>query len=133
MASNELVIYSREHRLSPFKIYIDGIPIELKGDSITISTMSGSTGHNISVGGPILLSDNIVINCSGANRCNFRPIVLPIESKIRVETSACTGLADCRFSVNDDVFDIEAGDVYKVAVEDDYNPVKAISMAFLLN
>ena len=130
MASNEIVVYSKEHRLSIFRIQIDGAPIELRGDSLTVATMSGSTGHSFSIGGPMLLCDCVVINCGGANRCNFRPIVVSAESRIRIEARGCTGVVDNCFSVDDDLFEIEPGDVYRVAVDDDFNCVQTVPRAF---
>lgn len=131
--ANDLIIYSKRHRLGTFRVHVDGSCLELRGDSITVSTMSGSSGHNFSIGGPVLLSEGIVINCAGPNRCNFRPIVLPTGSKIRIETRECIGVFDNYFSAEDDVFEIESGDVYRVAVDDGYDPVRNLSLLFLLH
>jgi NAD+ kinase len=57
-----------------------------RGDGVVISTALGSTGHNVSAGGPILTPtvDAFSIAPIAAHSLAFRPIVVPGESRIEI-------------------------------------------------
>jgi NAD+ kinase len=59
-------------------------------DGLIISTPTGSTAYNMSVGGPIVLpgSENFVIAPIASHNLTVRPIIVPdnIEIKLEVET-----------------------------------------------
>ena len=61
-----------------------------KGDGLIISTPTGSTAYNLSVGGPILepTSNNIVISPISAHSLTMRPLVLRDDCEIRVTTNS---------------------------------------------
>ncbi|MCY2926652.1 MAG: NAD(+)/NADH kinase [Planctomycetota bacterium] len=56
------------------------------GDGLVIATPTGSTGYNMSVGGPILTPelDAVVITPIAPHSLSFRPIVVPGDRTIRV-------------------------------------------------
>lgn len=58
------------------------------GDGLVISTPTGSTAYNLSVGGPILQPNcnNWVISPIAAHSLTMRPLVLPDNSQITVTT-----------------------------------------------
>lgn len=89
---NEAVFTSRSHRLNTFILDVNGLELVLKGDSLLISTSTGSTGYNHSAGGPILLTDRIVINLVAPNKCNFRPIVVDLASSIKIKNLSHDGI-----------------------------------------
>lgn len=82
---NEVILRSSSFRLSEFKISVDDMSLALRADAIMVSTKTGSSGYNMSINGPLLLSDCIVINAIAPNGCVFRPIVCNLESRIHVE------------------------------------------------
>ena len=61
-----------------------------KGDGLIISTPTGSTAYNLSVGGPILepTSNNIVLSPISAHSLTMRPLVLRDDCTIRVTTNS---------------------------------------------
>lgn len=61
-----------------------------KGDGLIISTPTGSTAYNLSVGGPILepTSNNIVLSPISAHSLTMRPLVLRDDCVIRITTNS---------------------------------------------
>lgn len=58
-----------------------------KGDGLIISTPTGSTAYNLSVGGPILdpTSQNIVLSPISAHSLTMRPLVLRDDAEITIK------------------------------------------------
>lgn len=129
--SNEFVIRSTDLKLNRFCININGSVINIKASELLIATQQGSTGYNCSAGGPIIFGDSIVINTIAPNRCNFRPIVIPMSYNIKIQTSECCGFADGT-KVEGDKFEITIGDRYMVAIPDSFDQFEPISSLFLL-
>lgn len=79
------------HTMPPFHILdleleVEGVPVaRLSGDGVIISSPIGSTGHNLSAGGPILAQElsAFVITPICAHTLTYRPIV---ESADKVHT-----------------------------------------------
>lgn len=122
---NELVLRSSSFRLNTFEIKINDFKFTLKACELVVATQTGSTGYNASLGGPIVLSDCIVLNCTGPNRCNFKPIVLPIAAKISISVSGCFGYCDGE-EISGEYFEISEGDSYSVLVDDSYGEYQEI-------
>lgn len=61
-----------------------------KGDGLIISTPTGSTAYNLSVGGPILepTTNNIVLSPISAHSLTMRPLVLRDDCEISVVTTS---------------------------------------------
>lgn len=84
---NEVVV----HTMPPFHILdleleVEGVPVaRFSGDGLIISSPIGSTGHNLSAGGPILAQElsAFVITPICAHTLTYRPIV---ESADKVHT-----------------------------------------------
>lgn len=83
---NEAVLRLSSNKLGTFRIHVDDVSLVVRADGVMVSTKTGSSGYNISINGPVLLSENIVVNALAPNKCGFRPIVCCISSRIRVET-----------------------------------------------
>ncbi|MBN2522043.1 MAG: NAD kinase [Bacteroidales bacterium] len=62
-------------------------------DGLIISTPTGSTAYNMSVGGPIVLpgSDNLVIAPIASHNLTVRPIIVPDNIEIRLEVKSRSG------------------------------------------
>jgi NAD+ kinase len=62
-------------------------------DGIIVSSPSGSTGHSLSAGGPILAPDTraFVISLICPHSLNSRPLVVPDQRVISVVVSECSG------------------------------------------
>ena len=86
---NEVVVSkSSKSRMLKIKVSVDGkFLTQLPSDGLIISTPTGSTGHSLSAGGPIIhpLQDLFTITPICAHMLTNRPIVIPAASKISIE------------------------------------------------
>lgn len=92
IALNDIVI-GRNGRLRviDFSVYVDGVYLtSYSADGIIVSTPTGSTGYNLSAGGPIVApqASLIVITALAPHTLNSRPIVLPDDVEITIEIGA---------------------------------------------
>lgn len=92
IAFNDIVI-SRCGRLHviDFNVYVDGVFLSAyTADGILISTPTGSTGYNLSAGGPIVApqASLMVLTAIAPHTMNSRPIVLPDDVEITVEIAS---------------------------------------------
>jgi NAD+ kinase len=68
-------------------VYVDSIYLNTYwADGLIVSTATGSTAYNLSVGGPILSPEDrsIVISPISPHNLTIRPIILSGESKLRM-------------------------------------------------
>jgi len=89
IALNDIVI-SRNGRLRvvDFNVFVDGEFLSsFTADGIIVSTPTGSTGYNLSVGGPIVapVASLILVTAIAPHTLNSRPIVLPDFVEITIE------------------------------------------------
>lgn len=91
LAVNDVVLQAG----SPFRMIELSISVDddeltvLGGDGLIVSTASGSTGHNISAGGPVVdpLADAIVLSPICAHSLTHRPVVFSADSRIELGTT----------------------------------------------
>lgn len=89
IALNDIVI-TRNGRLRvvDFNMYVDGVFLSsYTADGIIISTPTGSTGYNLSVGGPIVApqASLMLLTAIAPHTLNSRPIVLPDNVEVMIE------------------------------------------------
>ncbi len=89
VALNDIVI-SRNGKLRviDFNIYVDGVFLtSYCADGIIVSTPTGSTGYNLSVGGPIVApqASLMLLTAVAPHTLVSRPIVLPENVEITIE------------------------------------------------
>lgn len=91
-ALNDIVITrSGSLRLITFHVYVNGMLLKTYGaDGIIISTPTGSTGYNLSAGGPIVEPGARVLLLTpiNAHTLNSRSIILSPEDDIKIEIGA---------------------------------------------
>ena len=66
---------------------VDGVRVvRIRADGIIIATATGSTGYNLSAGGPVLppSSQEIVVTAVAPHLSRIRPLVLPAASRLSV-------------------------------------------------
>lgn len=89
LAFNDVVITrSGKLRIVEYKIYVNGEYLHTyKADGIIVATPTGSTGYNLSAGGPIVkpAASSIVITPICPHALNTRSIVLAGEDHVMVE------------------------------------------------
>lgn len=119
-ALNEVAIMRQDTALMiSMHTYVNGRELTTyKADGLIISTPTGSTAYNLSVGGPILdpVSDNIVLSPISPHSLTMRPLVLRDDSKISVTTTS--RVPRYRVSVDGRPFSFPAGSVITVEKAD---------------
>jgi NAD+ kinase len=102
VALNEITIQKADLRMITISVYVDDIHLNTYwADGIIVSTATGSTAYNLSVGGPILSpeDESIIISPISPHNLTIRPIVISGKSKLRivVEGRSNEFLATCDF------------------------------------
>jgi len=115
-AVNEIVIRGAT-RLIAVELSINDQHIRrVRGDGVIVGTPTGSTGHLLSTGAPIVLPDVRCMILDGVNEYNFssRALILPPEASIRLQISKKTrdenvslmadGVNLCQLSIGTEIF-----------------------------
>lgn len=88
-ALNDVVLsWGTSSHIAHLHVYVDEEHLTTYTcDGLIISTPTGSTGHSLSAGGPILNpeSDSLVLSPICPHSMTVRPVVLPASATIRVE------------------------------------------------
>lgn len=86
---NDCVIHAGPpFRLITIAIELDGRKLTtVAGDGLIVCTPTGSTAHNLSAGGPLLMSDLncIVLTPLSAHSLTHRPVVVKADSKLVIQ------------------------------------------------
>jgi NAD+ kinase len=86
-ALNEITIQKADLSMITINVYVDDTHLNTYwADGLIVSTATGSTAYNLSVGGPILSPDDesIIISPIAPHNLTIRPIVLSGTGKIRM-------------------------------------------------
>jgi NAD+ kinase len=91
-ALNDLVIgWGASSRVIALTVELDGVEVtSYKCDGLILSTPTGSTGHSLSAGGPILHPETpaFVISLVCPHTLSSRPLVLPDDGALRIKVSS---------------------------------------------
>ncbi len=102
VALNDVVITkSALSRMAGMELTVNGAPVSrFRADGLIISTPVGSTAYNLSAGGPIVQPglDVLTITPICPHQLNLRPLVVPIESEIKVRIDDAT--EDCYLTLD---------------------------------
>jgi NAD+ kinase len=101
-ALNEITIQKADLSMITISVFVDDTHLNTYwADGLIVSTATGSTAYNLSVGGPILLpeDESIIISPIAPHNLTIRPIVLSGEGRIRmvIEGRSIEYLATCDF------------------------------------
>jgi len=118
VAFNDIVV-SRKSISSMIKIHakIDGKPFNTYfGDGVIISTPTGSTAYNLSLGGPVVfpLTDAFIVTPVAPHSLTQRPLVLPVDFEIEFTVLSSQGaviIVD-----GQDFYGIEQNDSIKIKI-----------------
>lgn len=86
-ALNEITIQKADLNMITIIVYVNEIYLNTYwSDGLIISTATGSTAYNLSVGGPILSpeDESIIISPIAPHNLTIRPIILSGESRLRM-------------------------------------------------
>lgn len=102
VALNEISIQKADPSMITISVYVDDIHLNTYwADGLIISTATGSTAYNLSVGGPILSpgDESIIISPLAPHNLTIRPIVLSGVKKIKmvIEGRSREYIATCDF------------------------------------
>jgi NAD+ kinase len=102
VALNEITIQKSNVSMITIHVYVDDEFLNTYWtDGLIVSTATGSTAYNLSVGGPILSpeDESIIISPISPHNLTIRPIVLSGSSKLRMVLEGRTNefLATCDF------------------------------------
>jgi NAD+ kinase len=88
MALNEITVQKADQTMITITVRVDGTFLNTyRADGLIISTATGSTAYNLSVGGPILspTDDSIIIVPMSPHNLTIRPIIVTGSSVITLE------------------------------------------------
>jgi NAD+ kinase len=86
-ALNEVTIQKGDFSLVTINVFVDDIYLNTYwSDGLIVSTATGSTAYNLSVGGPILSpeDESIIISPISPHNLTIRPIILSGKSRLRM-------------------------------------------------
>lgn len=132
-ALNDVVI-ARKGTLGTisFKVSVNGsVLYTCAADGMILSTPTGSTGYNISAGGPIVApySQSIILTPICAHSLNVRPIVLSADDEVEIELTEEISKPDISVEVSFDgnkACPMNVGD--KVTIRKSYTEAKIIKL-----
>jgi NAD+ kinase len=87
VALNEITIQKSDPSMITINVYVDDIYLNTYwSDGLIISTATGSTAYNLSVGGPILSpeDESIIISPISPHNLTIRPIIISGDSRMRM-------------------------------------------------
>jgi NAD+ kinase len=93
-ALNDIVITSIHSRVVTLSMRVDGASVgDFVCDGLIVSTPTGSTGHSLSAGGPVIMPEAgaLVVSLICPHTLSTRPLVLPDGVVIEVTVSASAG------------------------------------------
>jgi NAD+ kinase len=101
-ALNEITVQKADLSMITINVYVDNTYLNTYwSDGLIISTATGSTAYNLSVGGPILSpqDESIIISPISPHNLTMRPIILTGQSRLRlvIEGRSKEFLATCDF------------------------------------
>ncbi|MBA4321620.1 MAG: NAD(+) kinase [Odoribacter sp.] len=126
VALNEITIQKADLSMITISVFVDDTPLNTYwADGLIVSTATGSTAYNLSVGGPILSpeDESIIISPISPHNLTIRPIVLSGKSRLRmvVEGRGREYLATCDFRskrvpFGKDIYIVQATDKLKTVM-----------------
>jgi NAD+ kinase len=119
VALNEITIQKANLNMITVHVYVNDVFLNTYWtDGLIVSTATGSTAYNLSVGGPILSpeDESIIISPISPHNLTIRPIVLSGEGNLRMVMEARTDeyLATCdfrfrRLPIGEEIHIVKAG------------------------
>jgi NAD+ kinase len=94
------------------------------GDGLIISTPTGSTGYNLSCGGPVVypLTDAFIVTPISAHSLTQRPLVLPVDFEIELSIKEAKGAV--AIIDGQDIYELDHNESFKIKIA--HNKAKLI-------
>lgn len=133
MAFNDVIVTrSGFSRLVELKIYVNDQLLDIyAADGVIISTPAGSTGYNLSAGGPVVFPETemMIITPICPHSLSARSVVVSAQAKIKVEVGRRRKTQEEEALVTydgDTVWDLKSGDVVEIARSSRMIPVVSV-------
>ncbi|MBD5291585.1 MAG: hypothetical protein HDS24_05940 [Bacteroides sp.] len=100
------------------RTYVDGeFLADYRADGLVISTPTGSTAYNLSVGGPILEPTlrSVILSPNAPHSLTMRPLVISADSRIDLEVYSRVG--ECHLALDGRTFDMACRDTRLMSSE----------------
>lgn len=95
MALNEVAILKQDTAsMIEIDTWLNGAELAVyRADGLIVSTPTGSTGYNLSVGGPVMepMADNWIISPIAPHSLNMRPLVVGNQSTVQATVASRSG------------------------------------------
>jgi NAD+ kinase len=115
IALNEVTIQKADQSMITITVKVDGIFLNTyRADGLIVSSATGSTAYNLSVGGPILspTDDSIIIIPMSPHNLTIRPIIMTGSSVITLEPGGRS--SHCLVTCDSKAVRVPAGTVMEV-------------------
>ncbi len=115
IALNEITVQKSDQGMITITVNVDGRFLNTyRADGLIISTATGSTAYNLSVGGPILspTDDNIIIAPMSPHNLTIRPIIVTGGSVITLETGGRS--SQCLVTCDSKALRVPSGTIIEV-------------------
>jgi len=93
-AINDVVVgWGQSSHIITFDVTVDGAPAtSYRCDGIIVATPTGSTGHSLSAGGPIVHPETpaLLINVISPHALTARPVVIPQQHVVGITVAECS-------------------------------------------
>ena len=115
MALNEITVQKIDQSMITINVEVDGTFLNTyRADGLIISTATGSTAYNLSVGGPILYptDESIIIVPMSPHNLTVRPIIVSGKSVITLGTGGRS--SQCMVTVDSKATRVPSGTIISV-------------------
>lgn len=115
VALNEITVQKDDQSMITIGVKVDGAFLNTyRADGLIVSTATGSTAYNLSVGGPILYptDDSIIIVPMSPHNLTVRPIIVSGDSVITLGTGSRS--SQCLVTIDSNATRVPSGTVLEV-------------------
>jgi len=118
LAVNDIVVATRAVRMAHIEASIEGVPVaRYAADGVLVSTPTGSTGYNLSAGGPLVHPQvsALIVTPIAAHTLSARTLIVPNQHRVRLRVMGGTRESVAVTADGQDVFELIPGDTVEVA------------------
>lgn len=122
LAVNDIVVATRAVRMAHIEASIEGVPVaRYAADGVLVSTPTGSTGYNLSAGGPLVHPQvsALIVTPIAAHTLSARTLIVPNHHRVRLRVMGGTRESVAVTADGQDVLELLPGDTVDVAEADE--------------
>ena len=118
LAVNDIVVATRAVRMAHIEASIEGVTVaRWAADGVLVSTPTGSTGYNLSAGGPLVHPQvsALVVTPIAAHTLSARTLIVPNNHRVRLKVMGGTRESVAVTADGQDVLELMPGDIVDIA------------------